>query len=152
MQSNHLRSGFTLIELLLVIGIVAILLSIVLVAINPTKQLGDARNVTRHEDVYAILNAVYQFAVENNGDLPGNIPTTSPKFICKPEVIPENCVKAGGVNLRMLSGSYLNPIPQDPQSPLTGTGTRYTIVQDTDGKITVAAPDAEQGKEVSVTR
>lgn len=37
-----LRKGFTLIETLLVVGIVAILASIVLVAINPVKQMYEA--------------------------------------------------------------------------------------------------------------
>ena len=65
------REGFTLIELLLVIGIIAILASIVIVAINPTKQMGDARNAQRRSDVNTILNAVYQYAIDNNGTMPG---------------------------------------------------------------------------------
>ena len=71
MKLRSSREGFTLIELLLVIGIIAILASIVIVAINPTKQMGDARNAQRRSDVNTILNAVYQYAIDNNGTMPG---------------------------------------------------------------------------------
>ena len=146
------RRGFTLIELLLVIGIIAILASIVIVAINPTKQLGDARNAQRRSDVNTILNAVYQYAIDNNGTLPSTIPTTTAKTICQVDVVSGTCTTLNGVNLRMLSGAYLVSIPRDPQVTTSGTGTHYNIVQDTNGRITVTAPAAEQGKTISVTR
>jgi prepilin-type N-terminal cleavage/methylation domain-containing protein len=149
-MTSSLRKGFTLIELLLVIGIIAILASIVIVAINPTKQLGDARDAQRRSDVNTILNAVYQYAIDNEGALPGNIPTTTSKGICKVTAIGANCYN--GVNLRVLTGAYLVSIPTDPQAGTTGTGTNYTIVQDANGRITVAAPDAEQDTNISVTR
>ncbi len=58
-----------------------------------------------------------------------------------------------GVNLRMLTGSYLTNIPKDPQVTATGTGTRYAIVQDGKGRITVSAPGAERATNgISVTR
>ncbi len=38
------QKGFTLIELLVVIGILTVLLSIVLVAINPARQFSQANN------------------------------------------------------------------------------------------------------------
>ncbi len=139
--------GFTLIELLLVIGIIAILASIVIVAINPTKQLGDARNAQRRSDVNTVLNAVYQYAIDHNGTLPSGIPTGTAKDICKSNAA--SCVN--GVNLRVLTGAYLVNIPSDPQAT-TGTGTNYTIVQDTNGRVTVASPGAEQSASISVTR
>jgi len=73
---SNARRGFTLIELLLVVGIIAILASIVIVAINPTKQLGDTRNAQRKADVNTILSAVYQYSIDNNGNLPAGITTT----------------------------------------------------------------------------
>jgi prepilin-type N-terminal cleavage/methylation domain-containing protein len=146
------RVGFTLIELLLVIGIIAILASIVIVAINPTKQLGDARDAQRRSDVNTVLNAVYQYAIDNNGNLPGNIPTGTAKEICRETLAPATCIAAGDTNLRMLSGTYLVSIPTDPQYA-TSTGSLYFILQDTNGRITVSAPATEQAAStISVTR
>ncbi len=150
-----LRRGFTLIELLLVIGIIAILASIVIVAINPTKQLGDARNAQRRSDVNTILNAIYQYAIDNNGNLPSGIPTgiASAKPLCQAWVDVTTCTTTiGGVNIRMLSGTYITSVPHDPQLADTGTGSRYYIYQDTSSRITVFAPYAEQGATISVTR
>ena len=142
------HKGFTLIELLLVIGIIAILAAIVIVAINPTKQLGNARDAQRRSDVNTILNAVYQYAIDNNGTMPSGIPTGSAQAICVTNAA--SCV--GGVNLNILTGSYLVRIPQDPQVT-SGTGTRYFIVRDaTSNRITVSAPNTEQTTAISVTR
>jgi type IV pilus assembly protein PilA len=142
------RSGFTLIELLLVIGIIAILASIVIVAINPTKQLGDARNAQRRSDVNTILNAVYQYYVDTNS-LPTGITTTA-KGICMTGAA--SC--ANGVDLSVLTtnGRYLVRIPYDPQAVTTGTGSLYTIAVDAGNRLTVAAPNAEQGNTIAVTR
>ena len=148
MSFSSLKRGFTLIELLLVIGIIAILAAIVIVAINPTKQLGDARNAQRRADVNTVLNAVYQYSIDNNGNLPSTILTSATK-ICKSGV---NVSCTGGVSLNMLTGSYIVAVPSDPQTA-TATGTNYTIFKDaTSKRITVAAPGAEQGASITVTR
>ncbi len=152
-SSLKLRRGFTLIELLLVIGIIAILASIVIVAINPTKQLGDARNAQRRSDVNTILNAVYQYAIDNNGQLPTGIPTgqAAASEICTADAVLAGTCGAG-VDLNVLTGSYLVSIPADPQS--TGTGTDYMIYKDTRGRVTVYASTTEgdPAPTISVTR
>ena len=40
-------SGFTLIEILLVVALIALLAGIVIIAVNPNKQLADGRNARR---------------------------------------------------------------------------------------------------------
>ena len=50
------QSGFTLIEILVVLGILAIILAIVLVAINPGRQFSQANNTQRRNDVNAVLD------------------------------------------------------------------------------------------------
>jgi prepilin-type N-terminal cleavage/methylation domain-containing protein len=154
MSFSALRSqrGFTLIELLLVIGIIAILASIVIVAINPTKQLGNARDAQRRSDVNTILNGVYQYAIDHNGNLPSGIPTGTAKIICQSTMTSAACTTLGGVNLSVLTGSYLVSVPKDPLVTATATGTNYYIVQDANGRITVSAPNAEQTAAITVTR
>jgi type IV pilus assembly protein PilA len=139
------QEAFTLIELLLVIGIIAILVSITIQAINPTRQLGQARNAQRRADMQAIINAVHQYQVDRNV-LPSGIPIGVPQEICVTDAISCN----SGVNLDMLTGAYVVRIPSDPQA--TGTGTDYTIVQNFHRRITVEAPLAEQGETISISR
>src|SRR3989344_833643 len=58
------KTGFTLIELLLVIGIIGILAAIVIIAINPSAQLQDAKDAKRRSDLRAIADAVYQYLID----------------------------------------------------------------------------------------
>jgi type IV pilus assembly protein PilA len=148
MKLRPSRGGFTLIELLLVIGIIAILASIVIVAINPTKQMGDARNAQRRSDVNTILNAIYQYAIDNKGNMPGCLATGSGGNIC---VKGSACSGVtSGCDLDTLTSSYVVDIPKDP-SGATGNDTNYDVAI-TSGRVTVSAPNAEQGQAISVTR
>lgn len=67
------QKGFTLIELLVVIGIVGILLSITLVAINPARQFRLANDAARSSAVNTISSAIVQLILDNKGVLPTNL-------------------------------------------------------------------------------
>jgi len=152
-NSNQLKGGFSLIELLLVIAILSILIGASLVMINPRKKLGDSRNTQRRADVNTILNAVYQYGIDNNGSLPTTAPviSTTTKTICS--TTGASCATASYVDLGQLttSGKYLASIPRDPSKP-TAPSSGYTIVKDANNRITVAAPSAENGATITVTR
>lgn len=71
MKKTARNKGFTLIEILVVIGIIAILATIVIIAINPARQFAQARNTQRISNVNTILNAVGQNIADNKGILVG---------------------------------------------------------------------------------
>jgi len=147
------QKGFTLIELLVVIGILAVLLAIVLIAINPAKEFSAANNTKRQSDVNAILNAIDQYMADNSGQLPPNMPAAGAT----------ETIASGTGNADICSSlvtKYLAALPQDPKSnngaPITtctGYNTGYTVtVSNSDNRITISAPDAENGATISVTR
>ncbi|MEI8103719.1 MAG: type II secretion system protein [Candidatus Moraniibacteriota bacterium] len=141
-----MKKGFTLLEILLVVAAIGILAGIVIVAINPNKQLGATRDAQRQSNVNTILNAVYQYAIDNNGTIPASITTTS-TAICK-----TGGTCTGLVDLGVLTASekYITAIPADPTSS-TANSSGYNILKTVNGRITVTAPSAEQGT-ISVTR
>jgi type IV pilus assembly protein PilA len=165
MKKNiSLKKGFTLLEILLVVGIIAILAGIVILAINPSKQLGDTRNAQRRSDVLSIINAVYQYEIDNNGTAPTTILDIGAGS-CSDEANLISTSSTVGVNtgaidlwttLVTASTTYINDIPSDP---LAATSSGYGIVKETSGRITVCAPlslgegnIADDGEMISITR
>lgn len=158
---NRAQAGFTLLEVLLVVAIIAILAGIVIIAINPGKNLSDTRNSQRSADVNTIINGVYQYILDNNGNLPATGSrtgavgiTTTATEICSSSTSVTVCTGLVDLNNTIItSGKYLVGLPKDPicTTGCTANGTGYTIAKDANGRLTVAAPGAEN-KTISVTR
>lgn len=113
--------GFTLIEVLVVVGILGILLTLVLVAVNPVKQLQETRNTQRASDLKAVQTALEAYRVANN-IYP--VSTTDNQITGAP-----------------WGGSwqgYLSNVPQDPSAGKTYSyvstdGTNYQLYADFEG-------------------
>lgn len=152
MQNRSAQKGFTLIELLVVIGILAILLSIVLIAINPARQFGQANDTKRMSAVTQILNAVGAYSADNRGNLPLGIPTGSTSAALE--------ISDTGADICAdIVGTYIPALPVDPslnQPDIDNCGaayaTGYTIVQDANGRVTVLAPSADITTPIQITR
>jgi prepilin-type N-terminal cleavage/methylation domain-containing protein len=149
--SGRYRRGFTLIEVLIVMGIIAILAAVVIIAINPGRQFAQARNSQRTSNVNAILNAVGQNIADNKG-----------LFNCASSSIPTSPTimkSASGYDIAAcIVPTYMAAMPFDPSA----TGAHYTdntdynsgyqISQDAATKrITISAPEALNASELSQT-
>jgi prepilin-type N-terminal cleavage/methylation domain-containing protein len=146
---NKRLKAFTLVEVLLVIVIIAILAGIVIVAINPARQISQANNAERDSDVKALLDAVHEYAIDNRGALPTGITAVA-------TVVGSG---AGQIDICTdLVATYMAEMPFDPTATgaaytdCTTYNTGYTILEDADGRVTVAAPTAELSETISVTR
>lgn len=150
-QIKRKEQGFTLIELLVVIGILAILMGIVLVAINPSRQFAQANDAKRRNDVSQILSAIHQYAADHTGQLPAGI-TTSAQNIASGTGSADLCAA--------LIPTYISALPQDPLSnggagitTCTAYNTQYQVMQDANGRVTVSAPNTQIATPtISVTR
>jgi len=136
-------AGFTLIELLVVIGIIGILAAVVLVAVNPGRQFASARDTQRRSDLYGITNAIYQYAVENNGNIPTAITSTS-AFIGS---------GGGLINLStVLVPTYIGAVPKDPSTG-TDANTGYLISRNATGRVVASASsELNLGTYISIVR
>ena len=145
---SNKQKGFTLLEILLVVAAIAILAGIVIIAINPSKQLGDTRNVQRRADVTTILNGVYQYAIDNNGVLPTTITPTSTEICATAIAI---CGSLIDLSVVTANEKYILSIPIEPQKT-NASGTGYLINRTADNRVRVEAQFEEQGAVISVTR
>jgi prepilin-type N-terminal cleavage/methylation domain-containing protein len=132
------KKGFTLLEILLVIAAIGILAAIVLIAINPNKQIAQARNVMRRSDSNNIAKAIEQYAIENGGVYPNGI-TGAYQDIC-PVGVSSNCI-----NLNILAPNYIAKIPTDPSG-----GNYQVAISPINGKISVQASNSELGQQIAI--
>ena len=140
-------------EILLVVGIIAILAGIVIVAINPARQIGAARDSERKQMVDTINKAVSLFYIDK-GYYPASTTDNSTALsgtsleICDTGV---NTFPASGVtctsllNLSELVPAYISAIPKDPSGGVGDTtyGTGYYMAKNTGNNMFIEARQSQ---------
>ncbi len=145
------RHGFTLLEILMVVALIAILASIIFVAINPARRLAETNNARRWSDAKAILDAVLTYSVDHEGVLPSGIDG----IYDSAQVLGTNtlgCESGCGATTTRIScldltdsivkGGYIADIPMDPKTGSSGF-TDYYINREPSGSIEVGACDTD---------
>jgi len=133
---NNFKKGFTLIELLIVIGILAILTVVVVVAINPAEFIAQSRDSQRRNDLKAIKIALTTYISHvptlNLGDcFAGGRCTATPNHrpfattTCNIITTLNNITGTGwvDVNLTTIPGGF--PMPSLPIDPVNNANFFY---------------------------
>jgi len=142
-------------ELLIVMALIAILIGIVIAALNPARQFAIARNSTRYSHINTVMNAISANMAENNGVFTcasaGAVPAAATNM--------SNDTAGGDYDIApCLVTEYLSTMPFDPSA--TGAhwtseadyDTGYTISMDAQNRITINAPSAELSETIALTR
>jgi prepilin-type N-terminal cleavage/methylation domain-containing protein len=136
-RAKRIQKGFTLLEILLVIAAIGLLAAIILVAINPNRQLAQVRNAERRSEINSIYKALEQYLIDTKS-YPTGI-TTSIQDIC----INGNTTNC--VNLGVLFPDYIAAIPIDP-----GGGAYRVVINTSNNRVSIYASNAELGQGIGI--
>jgi type IV pilus assembly protein PilA len=154
--NKQINKGFTLIEVLVVIGIIAILAAVVLVAVNPSRQFKLARDSQRTSNVNTLLNAVHQNIAEHKGIFICN--GSAKELPTAPTIIKSSSTSNDPADIAAcVVPDYVSALPFDPIiagahfTSVTDYNTGYELYKDSNGRIT-ASSTGELVPSISVTR
>ncbi len=129
-----------------VLAIIAMLVSIVILALNPKKQFGEVNNHKRQTDVAIIADAIVTYANTVDRSLLLAIPLSPAAAVeaCG-DALTGSCNHLFNLSMlkerNLLLAIPLDPLSQDPDYP--NEHTRYFLQRPSAGHVTVSAPDAE---------
>lgn len=143
MKNRRNLQGFTLIEILIVIGLIAILAAITIIALNPASNFASARNSERQSEMAQIANSIDRWVIEG-GSLTGLVPTACD---ANPVTNPTGkAVTTTNAPFATIFPAGENTIPNDP-----ATGNPKYLICGNANSYTLMAPQID-GTRVTLTR
>ena len=150
-EKNKNLKGFTLIEILIVIGLIAILAAITIIALNPTANFKSARDSRRRSEMAQIMTSINQWMVDPvyNGTIAGLVVTpcagSAPDWTGTTQTVPS----IAGSAFTAIFPAGVETLPKDPGN---GGVDHYRICRSSDSsRITLIAPNVEDTR-VYLTR
>lgn len=128
-----IKKGFTLIEILLVITLLAILMGIVVLAINPRNLISEVNDNKREADAMTIYQALEQYALKNSA-YPTPIismANNTSAHICKTSATTCNSPKIN-LSTNILVPTYMSKIPEYSTD---ANNSGFYVVKDSNGRI-----------------
>ena len=129
-------------------------ISLLVVVFNPSRKIEQKRNEIRTESVNSISNAISRYISDNGSGIITTIPTSDSCKGIDNEICKTSAASCDGyVDLSDItdSGKYIANIPVDPNNR-SQLGTGYHVVKNSSGVVTVCAPLAEQGIDISLSK
>lgn len=130
---EHVRSGFTLVELLVVIGIIALLISILLPALNKARE--QAKLISCANNMRQVGQAFFMYAAQSQGWLPPAVsagwygpyyPNGTTSMTWMDYMVQTGCLKAGNgpfTGALAWLNAYWIPVMRCPSAQsIAGTG------------------------------
>jgi type IV pilus assembly protein PilA len=136
-----------LLEILLVVAAIAVLAGIVIVAINPARQLAETRDAQRRSDIQAISSAIAQHVIKTGSYpeelLSGAESCAEMEWNSEDYGICEPSAECEGIMLEdSLVPTYMPNIPLDPNAQDDGF-SGYTATVLSNQRVLVCAPFTE---------
>ncbi len=132
------QKAFTLLEILLVIAAIGILAAVVIVAINPQRQLDQVRSTTKASDANTLSQAIKQHYLDN-GDFPEGVRSEYREVCDTGNDSGEDPIAGDCVDLRVLVPGYIATIPSTDSEEASESG--YFIYLNTaNNQVGVSAP------------
>lgn len=150
------QSAFTLIELLVVIGVISLIATSALYALNPTKRLGESSDSRRKNELESLARAVELYTADH-GTAPTSLASAgivagSKYVLCSSA----GTLTCGGqtlackvVNDSDFIGTYLPSLPIDPTKTAT-TDTGYYITRSNTNTLTLGACTTYSGSTIEI--
>jgi prepilin-type N-terminal cleavage/methylation domain-containing protein len=152
------KGGFTLIELLIVIAIIAILVAVIFVILNPLELFSRSRNAQRWVKISELLTSMHVYSINHDGTVPNQSDWTEDtnyvlgtgtgcNTTCGATTTEFSCLDLD----QLVADKRISEIPRDPRYG-TAANTDFWVRRASGTIITVGVCDAELGETIDLTR